>query len=1248
MKKTFKRILSSFLVAVIVLTAAPLSGFAGLKLPDWFSFAKIGEYIKAAAAANETFQYGIFICIEENNEITIKGVDKEINRKTYAGSIDIPEEINGKKVTKIGECAFKNFIGITSVYLPDNLTEVCGGAFFNCTSLSVVSMSPNLVNIGDLAFGKCTSLKAVILPSSLKKLGGGAFFQTSITSILIPASLEFCNIGYGVVGIGLGYRIGPFSSSKLKNIYFDSGCTKICQGLFMKCKELEEVNIPDSINKIECAAFYFCSNLKKVTGMVNVKEIREIVFCGCTSLSEINLPDGLTAIQGGAFSETSALKHINIPKSLTEVGAYASIVGIGTQYDLPPFDNSGLLYVKFDDGIKKIPAALLRRCEKLGMITLPESVETIEALAFSECSALPEVDLPSGIKTIEAGAFLNDKALKKISIPKSLVASSRSVSVVGIGSGTVGPFSGTSIKEATLENGIVNIPTALFYKCTKLEKIALPESVQGINSYAFNGCTVLESVHIPNSVSRIGTDSFGNCSELFFICSDSLESYAKTYAEKNNINFRICGDKVDFETYSLHAFASNADLYVGEKQTLNMQFELLGRDKSMRAACLADVAFAVTSSDNSVLSILSAENKSGYSKVSLFGERPGKVVLTVTAYRNDEYIKTSSFVIAVKGEQVYCVESLPKNDDFNVYSLGLTVDNFKYSSDSSAYNITFDVYNEAACFGTVEVYNKDGKIQQCIPIAKRNGMLPTGYWDLVKKAFNVTDLADRSYRNEAYSTKTSVEIDRMPRDGHIVVTNNAYSSVPCGVYNLSYLAVATIWPAIKNVAGGNKEKEVVEDAAKELTNELMKVIASQKSKIIINILNEFITTVQIGNAKQASEVVFEFIKCCGTLKIDMKQILMNSLVKMVKGLPVSLAEKTLTTLLGSAGQIIDFAFKMCEVANTINMMSDMRSLKKNQPINIYGRLSQRTLYSNGYSVSSDTAFDGGISFHQYKIVDTSKIDVVKKAFSDIRMLKVFGMSLYQDGKEVPIKGTVDVAIPVPKGMDIFAMKLYREEADGKYTEMKFDVKDGYIYFTTEHFSVYCITSNPITPQKLRFEKESIEMDIDKSFIQLPISDPEDISEDVKLIWQSSDENVAEITPNGFVISKSVGETIITVSTEDGSVSASYKIKVKEMAKVTDVSVSDVTLNYKKSTTIKPTIKADDGAKYTVEYSSSNTKVATVDDNGKVYGAKKGSATITCTVTDSNGNVATDTCKVTVGYSFGQWLIVIVLFGWIWY
>ena len=123
----------------------------------------------------------------------------------------------------------------------------------------------------------------------------------------------------------------------------------------------------------------------------------------------------------------------------------------------------------------------------------------------------------------------------------------------------------------------------------------------------------------------------------------------------------------------------------------------------------------------------------------------------------------------------------------------------------------------------------------------------------------------------------------------------------------------------------------------------------------------------------------------------------------------------------------------------------------------------------------------------------------------------------------------------------------------------------------------------------------------------------------------------------------------TMPANDQTFTAVYEKNV-EKKNVKSVSIDDISLNYKKSATLKPTIKADDGAKYKVEYSTSNAKVATVDKNGKVTATKRGSgsATITCTVTDSNGNVVKDTCKVSVKLSFGQILIVYVLFGWIWY
>lgn len=124
---------------------------------------------------------------------------------------------------------------------------------------------------------------------------------------------------------------------------------------------------------------------------------------------------------------------------------------------------------------------------------------------------------------------------------------------------------------------------------------------------------------------------------------------------------------------------------------------------------------------------------------------------------------------------------------------------------------------------------------------------------------------------------------------------------------------------------------------------------------------------------------------------------------------------------------------------------------------------------------------------------------------------------------------------------------------------------------------------------------------------------------------------------------------LTMPASDLTFTAVYEKNV-EKKNVKSVSIDDISLNYKKSTTLKPTIKADDGAKYKVEYSTSNAKVATVDKNGKVTATKRGSgsATITCTVTDEFGNTVTDTCKVNVKLSFGQILITYVLFGWIWY
>lgn len=106
--------------------------------------------------------------------------------------------------------------------------------------------------------------------------------------------------------------------------------------------------------------------------------------------------------------------------------------------------------------------------------------------------------------------------------------------------------------------------------------------------------------------------------------------------------------------------------------------------------------------------------------------------------------------------------------------------------------------------------------------------------------------------------------------------------------------------------------------------------------------------------------------------------------------------------------------------------------------------------------------------------------------------------------------------------------------------------------------------------------------------------------------------------------------------------------VERKGQVKSVSLNNLELQYKSSAKLNPVIEADSGVKYKVEYKSSNTNVVTVDNNGNIYGAKKGNATITCIVTDEYGNTVQNTCNVNVKYVWWQWIIKIVLFGWIWY
>ncbi|MDD6062977.1 MAG: Ig-like domain-containing protein, partial [Oscillospiraceae bacterium] len=99
-----------------------------------------------------------------------------------------------------------------------------------------------------------------------------------------------------------------------------------------------------------------------------------------------------------------------------------------------------------------------------------------------------------------------------------------------------------------------------------------------------------------------------------------------------------------------------------------------------------------------------------------------------------------------------------------------------------------------------------------------------------------------------------------------------------------------------------------------------------------------------------------------------------------------------------------------------------------------------------------------------------------------------------------------------------------------------------------------------------------------------------------------------------------------------------------------VTLSDVSVQYKSTVTLSPKVEADQGTNYTVVFTSSNPKIAEVDKDGKITTHKKGTVTITCTVTNNDDptNVVETTANVTVKYAWWQWLIRILLLGFLWY
>jgi len=157
---------------------------------------------------------------------------------------------------------------VQKIELGNGITNIGDYAFYNCYSLSNISIPKEVTNIGSNEFNYCYSLSSITIPEGVTSVGGYAFSNCyNLSNISIPKE---------VTSVGIS--------------------------AFNNCYSLSSITIPEGVTSVGGYAFYNCYRLSNISIPKGVTNIGSNEFNNCYSLSSITIPEGVTSVGGYAFS----------------------------------------------------------------------------------------------------------------------------------------------------------------------------------------------------------------------------------------------------------------------------------------------------------------------------------------------------------------------------------------------------------------------------------------------------------------------------------------------------------------------------------------------------------------------------------------------------------------------------------------------------------------------------------------------------------------------------------------------------------------------------------------------------------------------------------------------------------------------------------------------------------------------------------------------------------------------------------
>lgn len=252
--------------------------------------------------------------------VTYPGLSEQSPYNGYTqptGDLSIPAWVSFQgisyKVDTIGNYAFRNCVGLTSISFSDSLHYIGRESFYGCNGISTLTIPHSIVYIGWNAFSYCSNLTTVYFNADTINTHHHAYLGGTWINYTREVAMFYHCENLTTVVFGDNVKVIP---------------TLMCYG----CSNLQTINIPESVVIIGTDAFRECSNLYRLS-------------------SHVNFPEGLSVIGNDAFKDCTNLfgDTVTLPSTLIYFGkwSFLNCTGITTiifnadsTYDGYPFWNA--------------------------------------------------------------------------------------------------------------------------------------------------------------------------------------------------------------------------------------------------------------------------------------------------------------------------------------------------------------------------------------------------------------------------------------------------------------------------------------------------------------------------------------------------------------------------------------------------------------------------------------------------------------------------------------------------------------------------------------------------------------------------------------------------------------------------------------------------------------------------------------------------------------------------------------------